>query len=171
MAHSKRAQKRKKEKLQRQAFIRLSGFFVICICISGLGLFHFVFAKADASFTPNVHIDPNFSIKTRTIQFLEDNNAERLIPIIKCESQFRHYEPDGEVLKNTEGSSAIGVAQILSSMHPDPKIIYRYNKRNNLDLTVEDFDLTTFEGNIGYALVLYKVRGVQDWECRKKFRF
>ena len=39
------------------------------------------------------------------------------------------------------------------------------------DLTVEDFDINTLNGNMGYALVLYKVRGVKDWECSKKFRF
>lgn len=31
-----------------------------------------------------------------------------------------------------------------------------------------DFDITTVKGNVGYALVLYTVHGVRDWECSKK---
>lgn len=169
MAHRKPSHKLKKH--QTQIFLKFVAPFSILIFVFALGIFQFVFAKTDVDFTTQADIDPNFSIKTRTLQFLEDNDAAELIPIIKCESRFRQYEKDGSVLKNREGSSAIGVAQILSSVHPDPKILYRYNKRNNTDLTATDFDLTTFEGNIGYALVLYKIRGVQDWKCSKKFRF
>ena len=94
-----------------------------------------------------------------------------MINIIKCESKFKHFEEDGTPLKNTKGSSAIGVAQILASQHPDIKIIERYNRKFNTNLTIEDLDITTLNGNIGYALVLYEVRGTRDWECAKKFRF
>src|SRR5690606_9562905 len=103
--------------------------------------------------------DPNFHVKTLVTQFFEDNDAPEMIPIIKCESNFRHLAPDGTILKNHQGSSAIGVAQILASKHPDPKVIDRYNRKFEMDLTVDDFDITTLEGNLGYALVLYKVRG------------
>jgi hypothetical protein len=41
-------------------------------------------------------------------------------------------------------------------------------KKNNTDLSVSDFDITTLKGNLDYALVLYKVRGTKDWECAKK---
>ncbi len=57
----------------------------------------------------------------------------------------------------------------MSSVHPDEKIIYRYNKRNDTDFTIDDFDITTLEGNLGYALVLYSVNGTRDWECAHKF--
>lgn len=102
------------------------------------------------------------------VQFFTINNAEELIPIIGCESEFKHFNDDGTVLKNRQGSSATGIAQILASAHPDPQIIKRYNRRHHANLKVEDFDITTLMGNLSYALVLYEVRGTRDWECAKK---
>lgn len=115
--------------------------------------------------------DPNFHVKTLTTQFFEDNDAAEMLQVINCESHFRQFEEDGSPLQNKEGSSAIGVAQILASKHPDPKVIDRYNKKFDMDMKPDDFDITTLEGNLGYALVLYKVRGTRDWECGQKFRF
>lgn len=129
-----------------------------------------VYASVDGLHAPNpkpieITLDPNIGIKAYVHEFLTANDAEALLPIIRCESQFEHFEDDGTPLKNREGSSAIGVAQILTSAHPDPKVLNVFNKRFNTDLTVHDFDITSLDGNLGYALVLYKVRGTQDWEC------
>ncbi len=148
------------------------GLFFVCTLIA-ISVGHFVLAESTAGKVEIVFAkeNPNFHVRTITTQFFEDNDAAEMIPIIRCESNFRQFEPDGSVLKNTEGSSAIGAAQILSSKHPDPRIVTRYNKKLDMDMSVEDFDLRTLEGNLGYALVLYKVRGVRDWECSKKFRF
>lgn len=140
--------------------------------VAGLGAWHLVTAAAaNEVVETKITVDPNFGVKNKVIEFFIANEAEDMIPIIKCESRFRHYEQDGSVLENKAGSSATGVTQILASAHPDPKIIYRYNKRYDMDLTVDDFDIETIEGNLGYALVLYKVNGVKDWECSKRFRF
>lgn len=142
------------------------------ILVSGFYFFHTVYAAGEQRAAPVLMaIDPNIGVKTYVTEFFTDNDAEEMLPIIKCESNFKHYGEDGEVLKNFAGSNAIGVAQIMSSVHPDPKILKRYNRRNNTDLTEADFDLTTLEGNLGYALVLYTIRGVRDWECAKKVRF
>lgn len=137
------------------------------------GVAHFVLAHNTTTLTALAieNNDPNFHVRTITTQFFEDNDAAEMLPVIRCESHFRHYEKDGTPLKNREGSSAIGVAQILASQHPDPRIIERYNKKFDMDMTVDDFDITTLAGNLGYALVLYKVRGTRDWECGKKFHF
>lgn len=94
-------------------------------------------------------------------------DAAEMIPIIECESHFRHFDEDGTVLKNQQGSSAIGIAQILSSVHPDQQVISKYNRRNLTNFTVGDFDISSLSGNISYALVLYKTRGTRDWECSK----
>lgn len=94
-------------------------------------------------------------------------DAEEMIPIIECESHFRHFDEDGSVLKNNQGSSATGVAQILASVHPDPHVLKKYNRRHLTSYKVEDFDIKTLTGNISYALILYKTRGVRDWECSK----
>src|ERR1700733_9568602 len=65
-----------------------------------------------------------------------------MIAIAQCESNFRQFNKNGEVLKNSEGSSAVGVFQIMSSVH---------------DSTADTMglDLETLEGNVAYAQHLY----------------
>lgn len=113
----------------------------------------------------NISQNTNQGIKEQVIDYLTINGAEELIPIIGCESEFKHFNEDGTVLKNRQGSSATGVAQIMASVHPDPHVIKKYNRRHNTDWEVNDFDINSLGGNIWYALVLYKTRGVRDWEC------
>jgi len=138
---------------------------------TGMTIIHYVLASSDQGDLTGVTVDPNFGVKNRVIEFFEANDAEEMIPVIKCESRFRHYEQDGTVLMNKSGSSATGVAQIMASVHPDPKVITRFNKAHNTDLTIADFDITTIEGNLGYALVLYEMNGTRDWECAHSFRW
>jgi hypothetical protein len=159
----------------KRAFKVRERLFVLLtmLCIVTAGAVHLAGAE-NPIIEPQIVLakeDPNFHVATIATQFFEDNDAAEMIPVIECESRFRHYDADGNVLQNQEGSSAIGVAQILSSKHPDPKIVSRYNKKFDMDMTIDDFDLTSLEGNLGYALVLYKVRGTRDWECGKKFAF
>lgn len=167
-------QKKLLQKTKRSLQSRERVFALVAVLfLVSAGAFHYVWAKGP-SVEPQIILadeDPNFHVEILTRQFFEDNDAAEMIPVLKCESNFRHYEANGTVLQNREGSSAIGVAQILTSKHPDPKIVARYNKKFELDLHPDDFDLTTLEGNLGYALVLYKVRGTRDWECGKKFTF
>ena len=133
-------------------------------------MYHFVWA-GNEDIAVIMEVDPNIGLEQVVEEFFMANNAPEMIPIIKCESQFKHFKQDGTVLTNREGSSATGIAQILSSVHPDPKAVSLYNKRFNTDLAPEDFDISTVEGNLGYALMLYELRGVRDWECANKFTF
>jgi len=148
--------------------VYISCFFGVVGIVGILGFYSVTSYIARANAPIPVKLDPNIGVRTYVTEFFTDNNAQAMLPIIKCESEFKHYNDDGTTLANREGSSAVGVAQILASQHPDPKIIYRYNKRFDTGLTVEDFDVTTLEGNIGYALILYEIRGTRDWECSKK---
>lgn len=109
----------------------------------------------------------NDGLQEFVTDFFTEYDAAEMIPIIACESEFKHFNDDGTVLKNRQGSNAMGIAQIMSSVHPDPQVIKKYNRRNLTNFKAEDFDIATLEGNIWYALVLYKTRGVKDWECAK----
>lgn len=153
--------------------MRLTQFVFLALgamSIGSFGVYHFV--NAQSKIPPvAMELDPNIGLEMHVEEFFTANNALEMIPIIRCESNFRHYESDGSVLKNHEGSSAVGIAQILSSKHPDPKVLKVYNRRHNADLQVSDLDIMSVEGNLGYALALYKVRGTRDWECAKQFRF
>jgi predicted metal-binding protein len=145
-------------------------FLVVCVLVSaGFVVHHTIAAYKESMYaaTP-IALDPNIGIKLYVEEFFTQNDATEMLAIINCESGFKQFNEQGEVLKNREGSSAVGIAQIIASKHPDQKVLDQYNKRNNTDLTVNDFDITTLMGNVGYALILYKVRGTRDWECAKK---
>jgi hypothetical protein len=75
-----------------------------------------------------------------------------MIAIASCESQFRHSDKDGKILKNPK-SSAVGVFQIMSSIHAS-------NANKNLGL-----DISTIEGNAAYARHLYEKSGTKPWKA------
>jgi hypothetical protein len=81
-------------------------------------------------------------------------NAPVLIKIARCESRFRHYDENGNVLMNEQGSSATGVMQLMSSYHKRPAAKLGY-------------DITTLDGNLGYSLHLYKKQGTKPWNESK----
>jgi len=142
------------------------------MCILLLGVYYFFdIGYRGLSAEPSPSPDPNAGLAEHVEQFFTKNDAAEMVPIIKCESEFRHFASDGSVLTNEEGSSAIGIAQILTSVHPDPKVLEVYNARHDTELSADDFDLTHIEDNLEYALVLYEVRGTRDWECARTFKF
>lgn len=78
-------------------------------------------------------------------------SAPVMIKIARCESTFRQYESDGSLLYNKEGSSAVGVMQIMSSVHMS-------------DAKRLGHDITTLDGNLDFALHLYKTQGTRPWD-------
>lgn len=164
--------KKHSRKKRGRSFRNLYILVVTAVFAGGsFGVYHLRSVQAENQTPIHMEIDPNVGLEQVVEEFFTDNGAPEMIPIIKCESNFKHYNQDGSVLKNKAGSSATGIAQILSSAHPDPKIVYRYNKRHETGLSPEDIDITTLEGNLGYALMLYEINGTRDWECAKKFRW
>lgn len=165
---SKRSKKKQKHHWRSATYGLL--FLVVCVLLCASFVAHRTIAafKENMNVTTAIALDPNIGIKPYVEEFFTQNDAAEMLSIINCESGFKQFNKEGEVLKNQEGSSAVGIAQIIASKHPDQKVLDQYNKRNNTGLTVSDFDITTLMGNVGYALVLYKVRGTKDWECAKK---
>lgn len=75
-----------------------------------------------------------------------------LIRIAKCESQFRQWRPDGEVLRNPSG--ATGVMQIMP----------QYHKKSAQKMGM---DIETLHGNLRYARHLHKTQGTRPWNASK----
>lgn len=75
-----------------------------------------------------------------------------LIAIAKCESGYQQFK-DGRVNKNPH-SSAIGVMQIMSSLHD------RVARRLG-------FDIHTTKGNLAYAKWLYRKHGTSPWNASR----
>ncbi|MBI2617895.1 hypothetical protein HYW58_00335 [Candidatus Kaiserbacteria bacterium] len=75
--------------------------------------------------------------------------------IAECESHFRHYDENGNVLRGTKNKSDVGVMQINEAYHLDAA----------LEMNV---DLYALEGNLSYARHLYETMGLQPWKHSKK---
>ena len=78
-----------------------------------------------------------------------------MIEIARCESRFRQFDKNGQVLKNGEGSSAVGIFQIMSSIHDS------YADKLGIDIY-------TMQGNAAYARYLYDTQGTKPWEADLK---
>lgn len=92
--------------------------------------------------------------ETRTLtvkEHVEEYFADKpiMIDIARCESTFRQFDRNGEVLKNPK-STAIGVFQIMSSLHKETALKLGH-------------DITTLEGQLGYADYLYEKQGARPW--------
>jgi hypothetical protein len=91
------------------------------------------------------------SVKEYVQTYFADESV--MVEIASCESHFRQFGSDGQVLKNPK-SSAVGVFQIMSSIH-DPIAN---------DLRV---DIYTIQGNLAYAKYLYEKQGTAPWSSSK----
>jgi hypothetical protein len=93
------------------------------------------------------------SVEQYVREYFKD--APVMAEIARCESRFRQYDSAGRVLRNEQGSSAMGVFQIMASIHAA-------SAKKNLG-----FDIYTLEGNAAYARYLYERSGTRDWNASK----
>jgi hypothetical protein len=78
-----------------------------------------------------------------------------LVEIAKCESRFRQFGKDGNVLRGEVNKSDLGLLQVNKYYHGE---------------RAEDlgFDLMTVDGNLAYAKYLYDKEGTTPWNASKK---
>lgn len=73
-----------------------------------------------------------------------------MIDVARCESTFRHFDRNGEVLRGTVNRGDIGVMQI--------------NKYYHLETAVRfGIDIYDLDGNLDYARNLYERKGTRPW--------
>ncbi len=77
-----------------------------------------------------------------------------MIEIARCESKFRQFNADGTPLRGGWGGGMIGVFQFFERVHV------------NTALSL-GFDLTTLEGNLGYAKHVHSTSGTTPWNSSK----
>lgn len=70
--------------------------------------------------------------------------------IAKCESGFRQFTDSGNPLRGGYGAGMIGVFQFYESIHIGAAAALGFN-------------LSTLDGNLGYARHLYKMEGTNPW--------
>ena len=74
-------------------------------------------------------------------------NDPVMVAIANCESGFRQYDSSGNLLRN---GAVIGIFQFDQNAH-------------QVAATALGFDITTVDGNIGYAQYLYGKEGTDPW--------
>lgn len=77
-----------------------------------------------------------------------------MIEIARCESKFRQFDHDGVVLRGGYNGAMVGVFQFFESIHASAALAM-------------GFDLTSLEGNLGYAKHLYETEGTSPWSSAK----
>jgi len=78
-----------------------------------------------------------------------------MVEVAKCESRFRQYDENGEVLRGVQNSLDRGVMQINEFYH-------------NEDSEKLGFDILTIEGNTAYARYLFEKYGLRPWNSSSK---
>ena len=77
-----------------------------------------------------------------------------MIQIARCESTFRHLDPNGEVHRGRVNNADVGVMQINEFYHLD-------------QTEKKDINIYTIEGNTAYARDLYEREGTRPWASSK----
>jgi hypothetical protein len=78
-----------------------------------------------------------------------------LVEVARCESTFRQYDKDGEVIRGKVNSQDVGVMQINEYYHADEAAKLGMN-------------IYTIEGNVAFAKHLYDKFGTDPWSSSEK---
>lgn len=99
---------------------------------------------------------PTFDQPQTVEEYVRDyfDDVPVMAEVASCESHFRQFDSKGNVLKNAN-SSAVGVFQIMSSIHASLA-------DENLGL-----DIYSLQGNAAYARYLYETQGLKPWAASK----
>lgn len=110
--------------------------------------------KHTASYVIAPTIATSSPITIQDMVINEFGSTSPMINIARCESNHRHYNPDGSVLRGKVNSDDVGVFQINEYYHLET------SKKLGIDIH-------TPEGNIKYARFLYNSNGTRDWNWSK----
>ena len=95
-------------------------------------------------------IPTNKELEDKVKSYFKDDPI--LAEIARCESSFRQYDENGDVLRGKVNKSDLGLMQINEYYH-------------GISAEKLGFDLETPEGNMAYAKYLYGREGGQPWKA------
>jgi hypothetical protein len=104
--------------------------------------------------------------KIENARFIESQTVEEYVrerfenypvmaEVAKCESHFRHFKKDGDIIRGEVNKKDIGVMQINEYYHKDRAVKLGIN-------------LYTLQGNIDYAEYLFEKEGTAPWLASSK---
>ena len=111
----------------------------------------FVFFAGGFLLTPLASANAQ-TVEERVREYFKDTPV--MIEIARCESKFRQFNADGTVLRGGWNNGMVGVFQFFESIHVGSALARGY-------------DLSTLEGNLGYAKHLYASSGTTPWNSAK----
>ena len=96
----------------------------------------------------------SFSTSTDMESYLREEYADTpiLVEIARCESEFRQFDKNGNIIRGIVNDADVGVMQINEFYHADTARKMGINLR-------------TVEGNVAYAKYLYKKYGASPWSA------
>jgi hypothetical protein len=125
-------------------------FVAVCLCSGTLFSSEAHAGTLPASTSPNIH--SAVVVEKHVREFFKD--APVMIEIARCESKFRQYTDAGNVLRGGSSGGMVGVFQFFESIHVAAALKL-------------GFDITTLEGNLGYARHVYTTQGTTPWNSAK----
>lgn len=142
--------------------------------VSGIGIITGIFLTMSAavgqgttssqSTTPIIVVGSQDDLPAQTVDVTNRSSVEKyvksyfsdipaLVAVARCESAFRQVGMDGEVLRGANPED-VGVMQINEKYH-------------GARASELGYDLTTLDGNLGFARYLYDKRGLAPWASSK----
>lgn len=100
-----------------------------------------------------ITIEEPLTLEMYVRQYFKDDPV--LAEISKCESTFKHFDKNGNVVRGIVNDDDVGVMQINEY----------YHKKTAEKL---GYDLHTVEGNLAYAKYLYEREGSDPWSASSK---
>ena len=90
-------------------------------------------------------------------EFVKDyfSDVPIMAEVARCESTFRHYDENGNVLRGVVNRSDVGVMQINEY----------YHLKRSKELGINIYSI---EGNVEYARYLYDKQGLQPWRASSR---
>ncbi len=110
-------------------------------------------AETNAQVTPTTEVR-SFSTSTDIESYLHEQyfDAPILIEIARCESEFRQFDKNGNIVRGRANPDDVGVMQINEFYHSETARKMGIN-------------LKTTEGNVAYGKYLYSKYGTSPWSA------
>ncbi len=98
--------------------------------------------------------DGTTTLSIREAVIAEFGTSSPMVDVARCESTFRQFNSDGDILRGIVNSKDVGVFQI--------------NEKFHLEKSKEmGYDIYSIDGNIQYARYLYDHQGLKPWKWSK----
>lgn len=128
----------------------IASFATVLTLIGGLGI------QMNAYLADNASIDTESSRPLSLEAYVREHFSDSpiLADIASCESEFRHYNSRGNIIRGEVDSNDVGLMQINERYHLDRSETLGYN-------------IYSIDGNMAYARYLYEKEGTKPWNASK----